>query len=77
MYVLDLPKSAKILSVAKQDNEPVLYALVDDTEQEQDAHVFKIVGTGHPFEDENLFDYLGSISTHNDTYTWHIFIRKS
>ena len=69
---LNLPYTAKILSVIEQHNKVVLYAAVDD-EHEPHQRLIRIVGTGHPFPDIEQCVYLGTVSTHDGHLIWHVF----
>lgn len=72
---IDLPVSAKFLSVVEQHGEVVLYALVDDEETAKriEERRIRIVGTGHPFPDYEECEYLGTVLQHGGTLVWHIF----
>jgi hypothetical protein len=73
VQTLDLPHAARILSVMEQQNNIVLYALIDDEETVIHGHTIKIVGTGHPFPDCDAWDYLGTVQQYGGVFVWHIF----
>ena len=70
--ILNLPHTAKILSVVEQHNKVVLYAAVDD-EHEPNQRSIRIVGTRHPFPDIEQCVYLGTVLTHDGHFAWHVF----
>lgn len=71
--VIELPASASILSVMKQRDKVVLYALIDDSEVETRKRSIEIFGTGHPISDRIHRDYLGTVAQENGDLVWHIF----
>ena len=73
LVFLDLPGGAKVLSVAEQANEIVLYALVDDEMQSAERQAFRIVGTGHPCEDVPPMTFLGTVKLYGGTLMFHVF----
>lgn len=68
---LGLPVGSKILTVMEQNDDVVLYALVDDEEKDIAEHEIRIVGTGHPFPDCHYF--IGTVSTCAGSLVWHVF----
>ena len=67
--------SSNILSVAVQnENEIVVYALVD-TNSPANTYEFKIIGTGDPI-DKNIskFEFLGTVKLYK-TLMFHVFYR--
>lgn len=72
---IDLPLGSKFLTVMAQRDMPVLYALVDLDTDTIETWTIEIRGTGHPSEEKPSL-YLGSVSTHNELYVWHIWRRE-
>lgn len=73
--VLEIPKGFKILSVISQYNNPTVYCLVDP-ETEKEKVEFFYFGTGWDLtENVNNLDFLGTVSTYNDSLIWHVFKR--
>ena len=70
---IDLPLSPIFISVMAQEDQVVLYALVDD-EKETRPNVIRIVGTGNPFMDYDECVYLGTVQQYG--YVWHIFSKR-
>lgn len=74
---LELPLPARMLSVVEQDDDIVLYALVDD-----DVGIPKIpvdvlvVGTGDVLEDNiGLYTFLGTVKLFAGEEIWHVSYR--
>ncbi len=76
-----MPKNAIPLSVAWQDEQITIWALVE-TEKHTISHKVIILGTGHPIPSEldskiflgTLIDskiFLGTV--HNPPFVWHVF----
>jgi len=71
---IKMPKNAQILSIKKQNDVPVLYALVD-TDNEKETRLFEIFKTGH----EIMYDmgvtreYIGTYKMQNDRFVFHVF----
>ncbi len=70
--VLSMPIGAKILKIAEQGNEIMLWAVVD-SEAEMEARFFQVYGTGHPLPD-NCGEYMDSVMI--DVFVWHVFELK-
>lgn len=73
---IEFPAGSRILSVIEQDNNLVVYALVNDGIDEIERKLFKIVGTGHSFWYTEQWTYLATVSTYDGNLVWHIFIRS-
>jgi hypothetical protein len=74
-FVLNLPLNSKLLSVAEQDGDMVLYAMVIP---ELGLHPVKIrvIGTGNPMPgDMSEYKFLGTVKTYNGRLMWHIFYK--
>jgi hypothetical protein len=66
-----MPRAAKIVSAGLDlRGELCVWALVDPA---RPVHVrpFRIVGTGHPFED-TMWTFVGSVLAH--PFMWHVFV---
>jgi len=68
--VIKIKGLAKVLSVAEQDNNIVLYAQVDDNPHEY-ALAVDIVGTGHEYAFQK--EFLGTVKLHDGAIMFHIF----
>lgn len=69
-----LPEGAQILSVKEQNEEVVLYALVDP-DKLINWRKFKIIGTGHPIMDGDLddYDFIDTVKLHKGKLMFHVF----
>ena len=77
--IVEMPKGAKILHVANQDGNPVLWARVD-TERKIEERTILLVGTGWPISDVGVdplkvdpWYYIGTFMSHNSSLVWHVF----
>ena len=73
-----MPKDAEIISVGEQEQELVIWAVVDSTAIEHRNKEFRIAGTGHPLSrnlsnrpDEKLL-FIGTVQ-HSNGLVWHVF----
>ena len=68
---IEMPKGAEVLSVQVQNNKPCLWAIVE-TERPTERKLFKIAGTGNPF-DTNLHRYKCIGTFQLNLFVWHLF----
>ena len=66
-----MPAGAEILFVGVQREQLCLWAKVNP-EAPKGERLFRIVGTGHEFNENNLM-YLGSVFLNNGRLVFHIF----
>lgn len=71
---LTLSENSKILSVANQRDNIVLYALTD----ELTTCTYSIImhGTGHPADDVIGAQFIGTVSLYNGSLMFHVFARR-
>ena len=69
--VLPMPAGAQLLSVHNQHERICVWALVD-TEAPEVERVFRLVGTGHPYDDEGG-TFVGSVLMQDGYYVFHVF----
>lgn len=76
--VLEVPKGARFLSIVKQLDQPVLYALVNPKESEVEHWGISAVGTGQPLPDdmESRWEFLSTVVTFEGTLVWHCWKLK-
>ena len=67
-----MPNPCKIVSVVNQNNSLCIYALVDENQPNQHTP-FRIVGTGHPVDDEGLGEFIGTVLFYGGSLVFHIF----
>ena len=72
---IELPLPARILSVMEQNDDIVLYSVVDDDESVPKIPVdVLIVGTGEIVEDNiGLYTFLGTVELFDCKEIWHVF----
>jgi len=77
-FELELPRGTKVLTFQTQHNEPVIWAIIDDTENVFEKVHFRLFGTGHPIPEEaNFFVYVGTAQMANGQLVWHLFKERS
>jgi len=77
--VIMLPPDGEILHFGLQGGEPHIWVKVDP-EKTTVRRLFKLVGTGHRFEDEftidgnnHILEYVGTVTDHEGYFVWHLF----
>ena len=68
---IGLPKDAWVVSVGKQDDKFMVWAMVDPTLEKKEDRKFQLVGTGWPVKQPDNLLHLGMIF--DGSYVWHIF----
>ena len=74
-FSLEMPVTAKILTLALQHGEPYFWALVEPSRPKVRREFF-LRGTGHAFMvDVNKYEmtHIGSFLVENDTFVFHLF----
>jgi len=71
LSIVELPCIRRLLHVAAQGNRLFVWALVDPQARMLPV-TFKVVGTGHPFDDRH-FVYMGTALMNAGTLVWHVF----
>jgi hypothetical protein len=75
---LSVTKEGRILSVAEQRNNIVVYAMVDTDEQEKDHYEVFVIGTGHHIPLDALEGrFLGTVNLHGGSLMFHVFIKHT
>lgn len=67
-----LPIGAQILSVQVQNGKPYIWACVR-LDVEIEARRFRLYGTGHNIEGENVLKYLGTFQLLGGRLVYHLF----
>lgn len=70
--VVYLPANARVLSVQMQNNEPMVWALVDTDVKSKENMRLNIYGTGHSLP-ENPGRFIGSIQSTSGLFVFHVF----
>ena len=71
-FTLELPVEHKVLQVAMQANEPMIWILVETNDTAQEICTFLVVGTGYPLKRKDAI-YIGTFLTRNDSLVFHVF----
>ncbi len=74
MQTVLMPRGYDQLAIQCHNGRLTLWAMVDPAETRTDAEVFRIVGTGHRFEDADKCRYLSTVQM-NTGLVWHVFLR--
>ncbi len=72
-FTLEMPKGARVRHVALQSGIPCLWAEVNPGARGKETKVFRVRGTGQPFECEDSYStgYLGTFQ--QGEFVWHVF----
>ena len=71
-----MDKDAELLSVENQNENIMLYALVDD-QAEQRPRLITIHGTGHAADNVDASQFIGTVKLQLGGIMFHVFGRKS
>jgi hypothetical protein len=73
---IDMPEGAQILTVQIQFEQPCIWALVDPKSKLKKKR-FKLIGTGHPIEINDIVDYryVGTFQLMEGQLVFHLFER--
>lgn len=69
---VDMPKGAKLLHVAEQNDDVCLWAQVDPLAP-LEARRFAILGTGHDMPDYFKMEYIGTALMRNLNLVFHVY----
>lgn len=74
-FELEMPEDSTILSVQNQRETGTIWALCPpaDKVKKKVKRQFAVVGTGHDFEPESDFTYIGTYQEGNGALVWHLF----
>jgi len=73
-FSISMPVGSKILSFQVQKGTPMIWCRVN-TDLDLIKRVFKLYGTGHPFENKDG-KYIGSIQLYNGDLIFHLFEKE-
>lgn len=71
--IVKLPANARILTVQVQGGTPCIWALVDTNEVLIEDVTIRVHGTGHPIDDSDNLDYIGTFQMHGGSLVFHVF----
>ena len=72
---LRLPLGSEILSVMEQNDQIVLYALIDADQKLTSEYTISIRGTGHNIDELTINNFIGTCKLFNGHLMYHVFIR--
>lgn len=70
---ITLPYPNKVLSVAEQYGNIVVYAWVDDDPTMMKSYTFQIRGTGHNADGLDNYKFLGTVKLQDGELMFHVF----
>lgn len=73
-FTIDMPALAIVLSVATQDGDPYVWAIVDPSNSVE-SRSFRLYGTGHPVKNQDYFKskFIGTFLIRDDSLVFHLF----
>ena len=72
-FDLELPRGAQVLTVNKQYNNLILWALVNPILPHIKRY-FRLAGTGHPIKESiNILDYINTFQLEDGALIFHVF----
>ena len=69
---LQMPQGAKLLHVGWQRNDICIWALVSPL-RDLVYRNFLVAGTGHPIEDSETLEFVGTAITPDQSFVFHVF----
>jgi len=73
---IQVVKGARILSVAEQRGDIVLYALSPLNVAENDIYSVRIIGTGHTVEMDNTWQFVGTVNICEGRLMFHVWVQR-
>jgi len=70
-----MPVGAIVLSVGVQHGTPVVWALVNPNAP-MECRTLRVAGTGHPIEEPERWEFIGTFQLDNGNLIFHVFDRK-
>ena len=74
--VILLPTGADILTVQAQMDHPCIWAMVNPTAPNDMALTIRIFGTGHPIQDSDRLEYIGTFQIYDGRLVFHAFVQR-
>lgn len=69
---VEMPFGAEILTVQEQFDKPCIWCLVD-SDAKKALRQIRIIGTGHPIEQEFDGKYVGTYQVYSGSGVFHLF----
>jgi hypothetical protein len=70
-FELDIPSTHRMLTVQVQGDAVSLWVLVDENE-ETERIGFRLAGTGHPLEEGEAWNYIGTFQLFGGKCVYHL-----
>jgi hypothetical protein len=70
---LDMPVGASVLTVQIQRGRPCIWAIVDPEQAEINPRSFRLAGTGHPIDGDDVLCYIGTFQLSEGDLVFHLF----
>lgn len=70
--MIDMPLSAHPIHVAEQYGSICLWAVVDGDTSATESRIFRIAGTGHEMDHEDIV-HIGTVLLANGSLVFHVF----
>jgi hypothetical protein len=71
--VLTLPADSTILCVQVQRGVPCIWADIDAETSAIEQRKFRIYGTGHPIDESEAIEYIGTYQLYQGDFVGHVF----
>jgi len=72
-FSIEIPETARILTVQTQNEQPYIWALVSRKKENKKVYrTFRIAGTGHIIN-EKISEYIGTFQLENGGLVFHLF----
>lgn len=72
---IEMPESARLLSVQVQHSKPQLWVMVDETAESTELRKIRIAGTGRPIPDHDSVRFIDTIQLQGGALIFHVFER--
>lgn len=71
-----LPRGAEVIAIGDQYNtggQLDLWFIRDPEVTETETQCFRVLGTGHPFDSEEIGEHVTTVLTAGGALIWHVF----
>jgi len=72
-FEIELPRGARVLSVATQKNDAVMWVLLDPNERVMEKRRFATIGTGHDADVVSGWNFVGTFQLDDGALVFHLF----
>ena len=71
-----MPFGAEILTVQVQNYQPQIWAIVNPDDIQPEVRKIRMIGTGHPIEQDFTGKYIGTFQLYSGVIIFHVFETK-